>query len=132
MKYRLSKGDIQMLTIYAKDPFSENYLSVEAGEEYELKVDPKEKWKDLFKWCDANGFWNIFLLDKYKRVPGHKCFKLCGTIGKNEECHFPIGIHRKWIAESSGDVFFFPNDSNNLKRYDNNRKSIKLEVRRLE
>lgn len=132
MKHRLKKGEKKRIRILAKEEFSSNYLSVEKGEVYDFKVGKLDLWIDLFVPSNANGFWNFLLANNKKRVPNVKCFKLCGTIGENEEHHFAIGTSSQYEIPMSGELFFFPNDSINLKRYGNNKGRITLKIHRLQ
>ena len=130
MRYELEVNECQILEIRARDLYSKNYLATKKGQAYEFSVGKEQRWIDMFVKSRADGFRNFFLRDKRKRVPGHKCFKLCGTVGKNEEHHFSIGSNRVWMAEQDGDVHFFANDSKTFFFYKNNRGSIKLQVLR--
>ena len=93
-------------------------------------VDKKDKWVDFFRPCNADGFDNVFLADRRKRVPGVKCFVLCGTIEENEEDHFALGTSPEdWQAPKEGKLYFFPNDD--IRFYWNNSGKILLKVERI-
>lgn len=131
MEYRLQIGEQESLTIIAKSFYSKSCLAVNEGEIYHFSVDKKDKWIDLWIPSTANGFRNILLSKKNKRVPDAKCFKLCGTIERNEQGHFIIGMNKQWTASLAGKVFFFANDSKKLRWYKNNKGRITLHVKRL-
>ncbi|WP_299547433.1 hypothetical protein [Seonamhaeicola sp.] len=136
MEHRLDSNQSTCFEVIASQPYSNNYLKVKPGELYEFEVDARDTWTDWFIKTNANGFCNFFLRDKDKRVPGHKCFKLCGTIGKNEADHFPIGTNKLWQSTSDDEIYFFANDSKKLNKkktfkfYQNNKGSISLTIRR--
>lgn len=130
MQHKLEKGNVIKIPVIAREYYSTNFLEVKLDELYEFSCDPVQKWKDLFISCNADGFSNWLLLDKYKRLSGEKCFKLCGTFERNEHDHFAIGTKRKWKASKSGLVYFFANDHYKERCYGNNRGEITLVVKR--
>lgn len=138
MDYRLEINQTVTIKIKSKEPYSRSYLIVRENEDYEFKVSYSDKWVDFFIPCNADGFHNYILKDKHKRIPGHKCFKLCGTIGKNEQEHFAIGTSKLWSSYSNGHLHFFANDSKKrngkgkFKYYWNNFGNIKLYIKRIQ
>lgn len=118
-----------VLHILARDPYSTEYLPVKKGERYKFYVNSCEKWVDSFVTCDANGFNNILLPDRFKRVRGEKCFKLCATMNQDDKGAFAIGKERIWTAPQDGNVYFFANDAKWF--YWNNKGSIKVNIERL-
>lgn len=133
MEFIIKIGETKSICIVAKQTFSENYIKVAEGEKYSFRVEEKQKWKDWKRASNANGFWNPLLpFGRFRRVENAKCFQLCGTIGHNESGHFPIGLNlEEYEIKKSGNLYFFPNDSKNLKRYNNNEGSITLKIRRI-
>ena len=91
MEYRLKVFEKVVLKVHAKDTFSSDLLRVSSGEAYSFNVDPSDHWYDSFIKTNADGFCNILLRNKHKRVPRSKCFTLCGTLEPDENYHFPIG-----------------------------------------
>lgn len=137
MEYRLEVDQEITITVKAIEPYSSSYVAVKENETYDFKVDPNDKWTDWFIRTNANGFWNILLRNKMKRVPDYRCFKLCGTIERNEEGHFAIGTSKEWTSSKEGFLYFFANDSKKLNRqgkfkyYNNNKGCIGLKIKRL-
>ncbi len=138
MEYRLNINEKKVLSIRAKEPYSSEYLLVNKEEKYVFTVEDSERWKDWFINSDVNGFNNWFLRNKDKRVPGSKCFKLCGTIDRNEENHFSIGKRGLYNVVKNGELYFFANDSKKInkkgqfKYYRNNKKTINLLIQRIQ
>jgi len=130
-------GESITMEVKASEPYSTYYLVIQKNELYQFDVSINDKWKDWFITTNADGFNNWLLLNKCKRVPNEKCFKLCGTVGKNEANHFAIGTNKKWQSPRSGKLYFFANDSKKLnkngdfKYYKNNRGEINLKIRRI-
>lgn len=128
---QLALNDSIAIRVQADKLFGgDTVLSVNEGEEYDFEVAQSEHWTDWRKKTDADGFWNPFLIFSTKRIEGVRCFTLCGTIGKNEFNHFSIGSERRnFPVPTSGDLYFFPNDS--IKHYGNNKGSIVVKVTRV-
>ena len=131
MKYKLKAGEGITLMVQARDYYSEQCIEVLEGELYQFFCDPAKKWKDWFVKSDADGFKNWFLFNRYKRVPGVKFFVLCGTIGNDENDHFPIGTELSWQAPKNGMLYFFANDHKNRKFYRNNKGGISLNIHKI-
>lgn len=138
MEHRLEINQCKTILVKSKEVYSMDYLLVRINEVYEFKVGEGEKWTDWFIKTDANGFSNWLLRDKNKRVPESKCFKLCGTIGKDEENHFSIGAKKKWVSTVNDKLYFFANDSKKLNKkgefryYKNNKGQIRLRICRIQ
>ncbi len=131
MIVKLIPGESVFIRINAKDLYGgKPELAVLKGEYYSFKVPEGQKWKDLWFSTDANGYFNPLLLISGRRVPGVRCFTLCGTIGKNEDHHFKIGsLLENYQIPVNGSLCFFPNDS--IRHYDNNCGTINVEVTRI-
>ncbi len=117
------------IVIYARDYYSRNSFSVEKGVTYNFEVSPSDKWFDLGIPSSANGFNNIFLRDKKKRLQDVMCFALCGTYGQKDEDCFYIGCNLEWTAPKDGKLYFFANDHRKRFLYLNNFGKIKLVIR---
>ena len=105
-------------------------IVVTKGQEYRFDVHTDQKWYDMGIPSGPAGYKNYLLLIWSKRVPSAKCFTLCGSIGKDEKNHFPIGKGLKnYTCKVDGTLYFFANDNKYF--YWNNWGSIKVEVTRL-
>jgi len=138
IKLRLTLNQEIKVSVLAKQPYSDTYIEVKEGEEYQFSVAPNDKWTDFVIKKNANGFNNIFIAKRNLRLPAAKCFMLCGTIDKNEENHFPIGISLlDFTIPKSGELYFFANDSKKknkegeFKWYNNNKGCIILTMKRV-
>jgi len=133
MKYTLSENDVKILKISAEDYFSKDSLAVEVGQVYLFSGDKRERWSDWFISSKPTGYFNIFLLNKNKRLPEVKCFALCGSINKNPLENFYVGISKKYEVETSGEIYFFANDTKKEKSWyqRNNKGALKLSILRL-
>lgn len=130
---KLIINEEKTIKIYARQYYSKLFLQVEEGEKYSFRVVQKDKWIDFLIPSTTDGFDNKLLKDSKKRLPGAKCFKLCGTIGKNEENHFAIGSELSdFRIKTSGKLYFFANDHRNNFFYLNNFGSINLLIRRIQ
>lgn len=125
---RLEVGDTDTLMIRADEKMSGEFLVVKPGEKYTFKVDStKNRWVDFFIPTDADGFNNLLLKEKSKRLPGEKCFKLCAIQVLNDTCKvFPVGLKKEWDVMEEGKLHFFANDGENW--YWNNFGKIRLIV----
>lgn len=129
---RLQPGESTQIEVWAEDYYSRHYIELQKGEVYSFKAEKKPKWVDWFIPCTADGFWNIILSDSDKRVRKIPCFKLCGTIGQNEDSHFVIGSQlENFSAPADGRMYFFANDHYKEKFYKNNKKFILLNIKRI-
>ncbi len=72
------------------------------------KATIKEK-KNGFASTDTVGLSRIFLwlVEKFRRVPGAKWFALIGTIDKTSKCHFILGKERTYTIPESGELYCF-------------------------
>jgi hypothetical protein len=74
------------------------------------------KWRDGWLCtCGPNG-WPGGPFEAFNRLPWHRFFLLCGTVGEDDARAFPIGEGREWwVPEAAGGLddrrlFLFAND----------------------
>jgi len=134
MKYEIKKGDVENLLIHSIQEYSENFLSVKAGEIYKISCASDQRWNDWFIRSTPAGYFNPFanllgLLRKRKT----KCFCLCGIYDKREKqtAIFPIGMMATVeVPANCSVVHFFANDIKGF-FYKNNSGTITIRVERL-
>lgn len=132
---KLPLNEPRQLTIIANEFYSTDFLEVSPGEVYDFSSPAKPKWKDLFIPATADGCWNPLLFKNQKRVPGERCFKLCGSYGNsNDDNIFVIGSNLPgYTVTQAGHIHFFANDHKDRERkwfYENNKGFILLNVTR--
>lgn len=70
----------------------------------------------------AHNGWPGWPLQAFNRLPWHRFFLLCGTVGQNDAQAFPIGEGREWgVPEAVGGLadrrlFLFANDCRSFYR----------------
>ena len=90
---RIAGGESQKIHIEASKKYGGNpIIEVHEGEIYSFVSGDKKTWIDWFIRSSAQGFWNPLLFPSWKRVRNARCFELCGTINRDEEHHFKIGM----------------------------------------
>lgn len=130
---KLQINQPQTIKIHAWDYYSRISLSVKKGEVYSFSVAKRPIWVDFFVPCNADGFHNPILADRYKRLRGAKCFKLCGNFNKKEETNFAIGQElENYTIPEDGELYFFANDHRARFFYLNNWGRISLTINRIQ
>ena len=130
MIHRLAPLETTELLIHAADPVSPAGILTEAGEQYHIRTDRSERWKDAWISSSPKGFFNILAWLAGMRVKGAKCFCLCGLLNGQEQSAFAIGLERVLdVPEGGGTLQFFANDTPGY--YHNNSGHIRLQVQRL-
>lgn len=128
--HQLAIGTSKDLVVIAACIFSSERIRINAGEEYEITCDNRQRWKDLFLTSGPLGIFNPFAFLAGLRLKGTKCFCLCGAYNESENDLFEIGTHRVIkIPEGKTSLSFFPNDA--IKHYGNNKGSVIINVKRL-
>lgn len=128
--------------VFATQKYCPTGLHVSAGERYEFKPVKNSYWYDASIKCDAWG-WKakdklglgrrlyVALQEGNRRHPDAEWFELLATIGRDDKNVLRAverGVENHAIP-SDGELFMFPNDLSN--KYDNNRGSIRVRVRRV-
>ncbi|MCH2200254.1 MAG: hypothetical protein MK081_15895 [Flavobacteriales bacterium] len=131
MEHRLEIGETTIIKVRSRDVYSRDFLAVEEGEHYKFWCNPVDFWIDLSMVVDADGFDNILLREQDKRIPGAKCFQLCGCYGRVDERFEIIGQQKEIEMRYGGNFFIFPNDHHNPIFYFNNFGSVLVEITRL-
>ncbi len=115
--------ECQRLDVDPRPLFVPSGILVSPGERYGFVA--AGKWKDGWRPpCGPKG-WPGWLLQARNRLPGHRFFLLCGTVGEDLAQAFPIGERREWsVPEAVGErsdrqLFLFANDWPSF--YHNNR-----------
>jgi hypothetical protein len=127
--YQLGVGELRELEVVAACIYSSERIQVSAGQEYEIRCDPDQTWKDAIIKTGPEGFINPLALLAGIRLKGTKCFCLCGAFDETEKDLFPIGIGKNIIIpEGKKSMSFFANDA--IRHYENNKGAMTIQVLR--
>ena len=123
-------GESITTTIMACKKWNDTQIRLVAGEEYHFKA--SGQWKDWTILCDAAGFTSPDLLlrasEWLRRVPKEQWFALIGSIDRNEDTCFRIGVETRISPRATGLLYCFANDVCFM--YWNNKGEIQLTVTR--
>ncbi len=107
--HKLQPGATIQLAVHARDRYSRNALSVQAGETYHVQY-LGGQWIDLLIPATATGYKNPLANLVGQRVKDTNCFCLCGTYNDSEGNAFAIGAERTFTISVNGTLSFFAND----------------------
>lgn len=154
---RLQVGESKVVPVDSRQLFDFSGLMVEAGESYLFDPDSTDHWYDGDFKCDASGwpddlsrndnwwkkitsrikegFLESRTLGLLRRVRSANWFEVCACPGFDDDRAIPIGNGQyrqtAWTCEHSGPLTFFANDCEIPNKYDNNRGSLRVTVKRV-
>lgn len=127
---KLDIGISQSVLVRARSHYGGHLpISVVKGERYLFEARPNDRWIDMFKSCNADGFYNRFASGSFLRVKDALCFTLCATIDNSIWGGYKIGLKREFLIPKSGMLYFFANDHPRF--YWNNFGTVEVKVKRL-
>ena len=123
-------GESVTKPILAREKWNDTQINLVAGAEYHFTA--TGLWTDSTIVCNADGYTSpnplLRASERFRRVPKERWFALIGTIQRNKDTSFLIGVEARISPRSTGLLCCFANDVSFM--YWNNQGEIQLTVTR--
>lgn len=117
---RLALGESRSLAVDPRECYMPTEVTVAPGERYGFTA--TGQWRDWYKTCGPEG-WGGGWLTRFSRLPGQPFFRLCATLGKDDDTAFAVDTTQPWTAPpgvpADSQIYLFANDLRGM--YWNNR-----------
>ncbi len=138
----LTVDDSHDFIVHARLKYNWSGVKLTKGAVYEFQIDEKEKWKDKDITCGPDGWTSeelpwyqeavVEFFEKHRRHKDANWFELIGALDDEDDHLFRIakgGPERSYTAKFDAELWTFANDLKS--KYDNNKGSIKVRIKRV-